>query len=95
MIRRPCLACGVLTTGESRCVRCEAAHDAVHRRYKAERYNATYRRLRAVWAPRVAAGGVLCSRCCLPLPPADGWDLDHHPERGLWPAHPVCNRGAG
>jgi hypothetical protein len=65
-------------------------------------YGAAHRRLRALWAPVVAAGGVVCSRPECPYPgrlivPGQAWDLDHTEDRGayLGPAHQLCNRRAG
>lgn len=59
-------------------------------------YGAAHKRLRKLWEPRVARGGVLCRRCKQPIDPAAKWDLGHDPlDRSLpaVPEHPICNRG--
>jgi hypothetical protein len=51
--------------------------------------------LRAAWARKVAAGGVLCAHCGLPILPGEAWDLGHDDtDRRFWtgPEHRRCNR---
>jgi hypothetical protein len=61
------------------------------------RYGRAHRRLREIWAPRVAAGLVACVRCGERILPGRAWDLDHSDDgRGYQgPAHARCNRRAG
>ena len=53
--------------------------------------------LRKRWARQVAAGGVCCARCGLPIGPEDAFDLDHTQDRSgyLGVSHRYCNRSAG
>lgn len=59
-------------------------------------YGAEHRRLRAEWAPRVAAGGVRCARpgCGELIRPDEAWDLGHTDDRTGWVGaeHAACNR---
>jgi hypothetical protein len=58
-------------------------------------YGETHRRLRRHWAPAVATGGVLCSRCGRYIRLGEPWDLGHDDEdRSRWsgPEHRACNR---
>lgn len=60
-------------------------------------YGAEHQRLRAKWAPLVAAGQVNCWRCGQHIPPGAPWDLGHDDDdRTIWhgPEHRACNRGA-
>lgn len=67
-------------------------------------YDFAHRREREEWVPRVAAGGVRCARCCLPIGSGERWQLDHddggRPRLAVavgrsWPAHARCNESAG
>lgn len=60
-------------------------------------YGTQHEKLRARWAPRVAAGVVPCARCGMRIPPGAAWDLDHDDDRRGYrgPAHASCNRSAG
>ncbi|MGH3500743.1 MAG: hypothetical protein ACRDQA_07575 [Nocardioidaceae bacterium] len=61
-------------------------------------YGTSHQRLRARWAPVVAAGGATCARCGEPIEPGDAWDLGHAGTgRVLYsgPEHATCNRHAG
>jgi hypothetical protein len=62
------------------------------------RYGGTHKRLRGVWARKVAAGGVLCARCGKLIVPGTRWDLGHRDGGGPFdysgPEHAKCNRGA-
>jgi hypothetical protein len=58
-------------------------------------YGKRHKRLRAAWAPQVAAGGVRCSRCGEPIAPSEPWDLGHDDgdrSRYRGPEHRACNR---
>jgi hypothetical protein len=58
-------------------------------------YGAEHRRARAAWAPRVAAGHVVCARCGLLIAPGAPWDLGHDDaDRSKYagPEHRRCNR---
>lgn len=59
---------------------------------------------RAPWLARVAAGGVSCGRCGLPIAPAQRWHLGHivdralgggHEPSNLHPEHVLCSTSAG
>lgn len=43
------------------------------------KYGRRHRRIRAIWAKRVAKGGVICARpeCGKPIEPWQMWHLDH------------------
>ncbi len=66
------------------------------------RYERRHRRIRAIWAERVAAAGVVCARpdCTFPgglIQPGQAWDLDHDdsdPTHQRYPgaSHASCNR---
>jgi hypothetical protein len=81
------------------CDDCEAARrrtaDAGRPSSSARGYGADHQRLRKRWAPRVAAGGVTCARCSLPIHPGEPWDLGHDDadrRRYNGPEHARCNR---
>jgi hypothetical protein len=60
-------------------------------------YGAYHQRLRAHWAPLVAAGRVDCWRCGQRIPPGAQWHLghdDHDRRRYRGPEHAACNSGA-
>lgn len=62
-------------------------------------YGAEHQRRRARWAPKVAAGGVVCWRCGDLIVPGEPWDLGHDDgdrRRYRGPEHSNrCNRSAG
>jgi len=72
-------------------------------RTTAERgYGGAHQKLRARWAPKVAAGQAWChaAACQMPtrwIPPGSDWDLGHTPDRAAWtgPEHASCNRSEG
>lgn len=59
-------------------------------------YGTHHQRLRARWAPKVAAGLVNCARCGEQIQPGQPWHLDHTDDRrGYYgPSHAACNIGA-
>ena len=98
---RPCLKCGVLTTGESYCVE----HKPVKIRketpqrqaIKRERYDSTYKKL----AKYVRDNAVFCHLCGQGWRADDPWEADHIAP-GVWgreyelaPAHRSCNQRRG
>jgi len=63
-----------------------------------------WKRLRADWALRIAAGDLVCYRCGQLIAPGQPWDLGHVIDRarggsetngGVAPEHRSCNRSAG
>ena len=68
---------------------------AVLSRY-GRRYGPAHRRLRALWASRVAAGVVECARCGEMILAGDAWDLGHVDGTLSYagPEHARCNRAA-
>lgn len=61
-------------------------------------YGARHQRLRAWWAPHVAAGTVDCARCGERIEPSAEWHLDHDDEdrtKYIGPSHSWCNTSAG
>lgn len=65
---------------------------------RAERgYGPEHDRLRAAWAPYVAAGVVACWRCHTLIHPGEDWHLGHDDQdRTIYrgPEHVPCNMGA-
>ncbi len=60
-------------------------------------YGWIHQRIRAGWAPLVAAGQVCCLRCGELIQPAAPWDLGHDDnDRRIYtgPEHRRCNRAA-
>jgi hypothetical protein len=57
-------------------------------------YGTAHQRLRAVWVRRIAAGGVCCAHCGLPILPGMLFDLGHTDGRSgyVGPEHRHCNR---
>jgi hypothetical protein len=58
-------------------------------------YGAPHRQQRRLWLARVAAGGVLCARCGVPIDVGEPWDLGHDDvDRSVYrgPEHRACNR---
>jgi len=64
-----------------------------NKKTKARGYGGKHQQLRKRWARQVAAGGVACARCGLPILDGEAWDLDHSPDRRsyLGPSHASCN----
>lgn len=65
-------------------------------------YGGEHQRLRARWAPQVAAGKAWCHALICKMParwiaPGTDWDLGHTAARDSWtgPEHASCNRGEG
>lgn len=89
MALKPCLGCGQLSNG-SRCPACT-------RRHHTARYGPEHQQLRAMWAPIVASGGIVCSRfgCGRVIELGEPWDLGHdddNPSQYAGPEHVRCNR---
>lgn len=97
VLARPCLSCGRLVRGVSRCAGCAAKVDKQRGTRQQRGYDTAHDRLRAQWAPQVATGQVLCARCHQPIPAGTPWDLGHTDDRTRWsgPEHANCNRSAG
>jgi hypothetical protein len=93
----PVRGCTEVTTA-GRCAPHRAQADRIRGSRHARGYGAAHDRLRAQWAPRVAAGAVRCWRCDELLVPGQPWDLGHDDhDRAVYrgPEHPGCNRKAG
>jgi hypothetical protein len=101
-MQKPCLGNGGpcptrnLTTHRSgRCEHCRRASWRARGTTAERGYGADHERLRARWAPIVAAGRVNCARCHEQILPADAWDLGHSDtDRTQYggPEHRACNR---
>lgn len=101
--RKPCLDCGRLTDGGSRCVVHQARVDALHEVKRAERkrltgqYSGSYR----ARAAEVRATAIVCHLCGEGARANDPWVADHlNPaEHGdsavLVAAHASCNARRG
>ncbi len=105
---RKCRRCGKPATS-SRHHYCDGCREATaHRRRRrdgrkrttrgktsARGYGNRHQALRKQWAPKVAAGEVLCARCGRPIVPGTPWDLGHSDtDRRFYtgPEHRRCNR---
>jgi hypothetical protein len=90
--------CGALVpAGDGKCGPCRQAVDQA-RGTPAERgYDARHRRIRAQWAPLVAAGGVICWRCNLVIPPGAPWQMGHDDDKTgyVGPEHQSCGSADG
>lgn len=95
-----CLDCRRPTVSHpsGRCVVDRAVRQAsidgqpARRARKARLYTPEHRAERAVLAPIVAAGIVVCRRCGQKIMPGDEWDLGHGGPISQ-PEHAACNRG--
>jgi hypothetical protein len=86
-----------LGPAHSRCNRAVAGPPRTSPRPSSSRrgYGKRHKRLRAAWAPQVAAGGVCCARCGEPIVLGEPWDLGHDDyDRTKYrgPEHRACNR---
>ena len=100
-VRRPCLSCGKLTTGRSRCEPCEVLNlrriDANRDQSKRQHYSGDYRKR----AKLVREAATHCWICGETARPNDPWQADHvvagEINSPLLPAHRSCNikRGRG
>jgi hypothetical protein len=86
-----------------RCPDCARDADRARGTRQQRGYDATHDRLRARWAPLVAAVRVHChAAVCVEqggrlILPGQPWDLGHTDDRAGWtgPEHATCNRSAG
>ena len=82
-----------------RCERHRRARDRARGTRQQRGYDSEHDRLRAEWAPIVAAGGVRCAspRCGRIISPDEDWDLGHTADRRGYrgPEHAQCNRSEG
>lgn len=98
--RQPCLDCGALTSGGSRCDVCQHKKDLIHDEKRAARKKATgqYAGKYRVKAKIVRETAVTCWICGQGAIPGDPWQADHlnpgeHGNKAiLLPAHASCNR---
>lgn len=96
-MRKPCLDCGQITTGGSRCDSCQSVVTLQFERARANRirnrehYSGDY----AKRAKAVRETAVMCWICLDGARPDDPWQADHveqgNPESLLLPAHRSCN----
>lgn len=96
MLPRPCLDCGVLVMGASRCTVCARKRDRARGTSSQRGYGAAHQALREQWRSTVDAGFAVCRRCGHPIRPGESWDLDHADDGSgyLGPSHARCNRAA-
>lgn len=93
--RKPCLDCGTLTSGATRCETCAAAHaravDAKRDKSKRTLYSADYKKR----AKAVRDQAEICWVCGGGYIPDDPWQADHvvadDPASPLAAAHRSCN----
>jgi 5-methylcytosine-specific restriction protein A len=93
--RKPCLDCGVVTDGPSRCPACSVAYarrvDAMRDKTKRALYSGSYR----ARAKRVRDSAEHCWICGGGVDPSDPWQADHvtpdDPLSPLLAAHRSCN----
>ena len=96
-MRKPCLDCGRLTGGLSRCESCQARFNLSFERSRAmrPRNRAHYRGDYARRAKVVRETATVCWVCQGGPRPDDPWQADHvdqsNPESMLLPAHRSCN----
>ena len=102
-IPRPCLDCGKLTDGDTRCRDHQAQlnqkkntmRDAMRREKKKTLYGGAYQR----HAKIVRDNAVTCHLCLDPARVGDPWQADHveasNPHSELLPAHRSCNTKRG
>ena len=104
MIRKPCIECGQLTNGGTRCEqhqqlldqRKEAKRNTPERQaYKRQMYGPYYRRQRKA----VIASATICGICNKPFKPDDRIEADHiypgQPTSPLQAVHRLCNQKRG
>jgi hypothetical protein len=96
-IPKPCIVCGTLTTGNSRCEQHRLAGDNARYRRRGPRvhYQGDYRKR----AAQVRATATTCWLCGEGPRPDDPWTADHlmpgNPDSALLPAHRSCNSRRG
>lgn len=102
-IPRPCLDCGQLTDGGTRCRthqsiidnRKQAIRNIRNKEKKNTLYGGSYRKLAKI----VRDTAILCHLCLTPAREGDPWQADHvdatNPESPLAPAHRSCNTKRG
>jgi hypothetical protein len=104
MIRKPCIECGQLTNGGTRCEQHqtildqhkEAKRNTPQRQaYKRQMYGPYYRRQRKA----VIASATICGICNKPFKPDDRIEADHiypgQPTSPLQAVHRLCNQKRG
>ena len=95
--RKPCLDCGRITNGDSRCPSCFEKVRGIIEKARANRprnrdhYRGDYQRR----AAQVRANATICWICNEGARPNDPWQADHvdqgNPDSILLPAHRSCN----
>jgi hypothetical protein len=96
-IRKPCIVCGVLVIGNSRCEqhRLEVDNKRYKRRGTRAHYEGDYRKR----AAKVRANATTCWICGNGPIDGDPWTADHvtpgDPDSELRPAHRSCNGRRG
>lgn len=107
--KTPCLVCGVLTDGGSRCSTHESLYqakrnqrlDSLERKEKKRsRYNSQYKKRAKQVRDQARLVPTACHICKREILPSDRVEADHvYPELGdlspLLPAHSVCNQRRG
>lgn len=93
-MKRRCIVEGCPTlTARTRCP--EHQRELARKRGNTTEYRAAHTKHRNAWAPEVAKGTVLCSRCQTLIPSGGLWDIDQRADLGGWfPSHRDCNRAA-
>ena len=82
-------------TANRRCPEHTRARDKARGTRQSRGYGPKHDRLRAKWAPLVAAGTIACARCGSTIEAGSPWDLGHDDDdrtRYVGPEHRGCNR---
>lgn len=94
IFRRPCIDCGRLTEGKTRCQLCKTARMRADSQNRDKTLRAKYGAGYQTAARKIRENATVCWICGLPARIGDPWQADHvDPEdpTNLLPAHRSCN----
>jgi len=93
--RKPCLDCGTLVAGASRCERCALEHARLVDSHRDKSKRALYKGDYAARAKAIREEAEVCWICGVGAIPGDPWQADHvisdDPASPLAAAHRSCN----